>query len=187
MSYTNTGNLTGIPLDMLYVGLGSHDRDITDTSLYNQTDLITEFRTGPVTHLLITGLELGQDTNDTQNYSRNIPGNTNNYFRAVPLLSPANAGAFRRDARHFVWTSLAKRQAGASSNLRRDLAARGIDSIFIARKKRVTLVRGVLARRGWRGRRPWSCPTSVRRNRPAPSARRPAGAGSAPTAPRSRP
>ncbi len=90
---TNLGNLTGLPLDQLYVGLGSHDRDITDTSLYNQTDLIAQFQTGPVSHLLVTGLELGQDTNDTQNYSRNIPGNANNYFRAVPLLSPPNAPA----------------------------------------------------------------------------------------------
>jgi len=89
----NFGNLTGLPLDQLYVGLGSHDRDITDTSLYNQTDLIAEFRTGPVSHLLIAGLELGQDTNDTQNFSRNLPGNTNNYFRAVPLLAPTYAPA----------------------------------------------------------------------------------------------
>jgi catecholate siderophore receptor len=89
----NTGNLTPLPLDQLYVGIGSHDRDITDTSLYNQTDLITEFRTGPVSHLLITGLELGQDTNDTQNYSRNIPGSTSNFFRAVPLASPMYAPA----------------------------------------------------------------------------------------------
>jgi catecholate siderophore receptor len=75
---TNLGNATSLPLDQLFVGLGSHDRNITDTSLYNQTDLITDFTTGPVRHLLITGLELGQDTNNTQNFSRNI---------AVPLIS----------------------------------------------------------------------------------------------------
>ncbi len=74
---------------MLFVGIGSHDRDITDTSLYNQTDLITEFQTGPISHLLITGLELGRDTNNTQNYSRNIPGNPNNYFYAYSLVNPA--------------------------------------------------------------------------------------------------
>ena len=86
---TNLGNATPLPLDVLFVGLGSHDRDITDTSLYNQTDLITEFTTGPIAHLLIAGLELGQDTNNTQNYSRNIPGNPNNYFRAFSLVNPA--------------------------------------------------------------------------------------------------
>jgi catecholate siderophore receptor len=40
-----------------------------------------------VRHLLITGLELGQDTNDTQNYSRNIAGST--WFRVLTLENPA--------------------------------------------------------------------------------------------------
>ncbi len=84
---TNLGNATPLPLDQLYVGLGSHDRNITDTSLYNQTDLITDFTTGSVRHLLITGLELGQDTNNTQNYSRNIAGAT--WFRVLTLENPA--------------------------------------------------------------------------------------------------
>jgi catecholate siderophore receptor len=84
----NLGNVTPLPLSQLYVGLGSHDRSITDTSLYNQTDLIFEFATGGVRHQLVAGLELGRDTNDTQNFSRNIPGNPNNYFRAVSLVDP---------------------------------------------------------------------------------------------------
>ena len=53
---------------------------------------------------------------------------------AVPLLSPAHADAFERDARHFAWTPLARGQAGAARNLRRDLAARGIGAVCIARK-----------------------------------------------------
>ena len=84
----NLGNITPLPLTSLYVGLGSHDRSITDTSLYNQTDLIFDFATGGMRHQLIAGLELGRDTNDTQNFSRNIPGNPNNYFRAVSLVDP---------------------------------------------------------------------------------------------------
>jgi catecholate siderophore receptor len=40
----NLGNITSLPLSSLYVGIGSHDRDITDTSLYNQTDVITSSR-----------------------------------------------------------------------------------------------------------------------------------------------
>ena len=83
---TNLGNATPLPLDELHVGLGSHDRNIADTSLYNQTDLITDFTTGPVRHLLIAGLELGQDTNNTQNYSRNIAGST--WFRVLSLVNP---------------------------------------------------------------------------------------------------
>ncbi len=85
---TNLGNTTSLPLASLNVGLGSHDREITDTSIYNQTDLITEFSTGPVKHLLIAGLELGRDTNNTQNYSRNNSGLT--YFRVLSLVDPAN-------------------------------------------------------------------------------------------------
>ena len=85
----NLGNTTPLPLGSLYVGLGSHDRNITDTSLYNQTDVISDFATGSVRHQLIVGLELGRDTNDTENFSRNIPGNPNNYFRAVSLENPA--------------------------------------------------------------------------------------------------
>ncbi|MEO8346798.1 MAG: TonB-dependent siderophore receptor [Betaproteobacteria bacterium] len=83
----NLSNTTSLPLSSLFVGLGSHDRDITDTSIYNQTDLITEFVTGPVKHLLITGLELGRDTNSTQNFSRNITGST--WFRVLSLTDPA--------------------------------------------------------------------------------------------------
>ena len=44
---TNLANTTALPLSQLFVGLGSHDRNITDTSVFNQTDLITAFATGP--------------------------------------------------------------------------------------------------------------------------------------------
>ena len=74
---------------MLYVGLGSHDRVITDSSLYNRTDVIMNLVTGEIRHQLIAGLELGRDTNNVENSSRNIPGNANNYFRAVSLVDPA--------------------------------------------------------------------------------------------------
>jgi len=89
----NLSNTTLLPLDVLYVGLGSHDRDITDSTLYNQTDLIAEFATGPVAHQLLVGFEIGEERNETQNYTRNIPGNPNNYFRAVPLTAPVYATA----------------------------------------------------------------------------------------------
>ena len=36
---------------------------------------------------LIAGLELGQDTNDTQNYTRNIPGNQQLFSRGVARVS----------------------------------------------------------------------------------------------------
>ncbi|HEY2818038.1 MAG TPA: TonB-dependent siderophore receptor [Casimicrobiaceae bacterium] len=85
---TNLGNATTLPLDQLFVGLGSHDRKIDDDSLYNQTDLITDFQTGLVHHELIAGLELGRDNNRIDNSTRNIAGNPNNYFRALSLDNP---------------------------------------------------------------------------------------------------
>jgi catecholate siderophore receptor len=86
---TNLANGTALPLESLYVGIGSHDRIITDWSLYNQTDLVTNFSTGPIRHQLIAGLEFGWDENDTNNTSRNIPGNPNALFRVVSLTDPA--------------------------------------------------------------------------------------------------
>ncbi|HSD52766.1 MAG TPA: TonB-dependent siderophore receptor [Burkholderiales bacterium] len=89
---TNLSNGTPLPPWALSVGLGSHDRNIKDTLLFNQTDLIAEFQTGPVRHLLITGLELGRETNRAQNYSRNNPGSS--FFGVVSLVDPAyNSGA----------------------------------------------------------------------------------------------
>ena len=85
----NLSNATMLPLDMLFVGLGSHDRVITDSSIYNQTDVIVNVETGLLRHQIIAGLELGRDTNNVQNSTRNIPGNPNNYFRVLSLVDPA--------------------------------------------------------------------------------------------------
>ncbi|HTP63456.1 MAG TPA: TonB-dependent siderophore receptor [Burkholderiales bacterium] len=89
---TNLGNATALPLSQLFVGLGSHDRNITDSSFYNQTDLITNVQTGPVRHDLIFGLELGSERNNTNNTSRNqLP---NAFFLIDPLVNPVyQAGA----------------------------------------------------------------------------------------------
>src|SRR5215475_112719 len=76
----NASNSTLLPLAALSVQLGSHDRQITDESLYNQTDLITRFETGPVRHTLLLGLELGWDSYRNQNFSRALP--------VVPLVAP---------------------------------------------------------------------------------------------------
>jgi catecholate siderophore receptor len=72
-----TGNYTTDPLQDIFAQLGSHDRDIHDSSLYNTTDLITKFDTGSVTNTLITGAELGRDIYTNQGYIRS----------GLPLLS----------------------------------------------------------------------------------------------------
>jgi catecholate siderophore receptor len=72
-----TGNYTTDPLQDIFAQLGSHDRDIHDSSLYNTTDLITKFDMGSVANTLITGAELGRDIYTNQGYTRS----------GLPLLS----------------------------------------------------------------------------------------------------
>lgn len=62
---------TNLPLSQLYVRQQSHDRNIRDYSIFNQTELTAKFDTGPVKHTLLTGLELGHDGYNNQNYYRN--------------------------------------------------------------------------------------------------------------------
>ncbi|HTJ95786.1 MAG TPA: TonB-dependent siderophore receptor [Pararobbsia sp.] len=70
----SNGNYTTLPLSDLYIKLQSHDRIITDSSLYDTTDLITKFNTGWIKHELITGIEVGHDNYTNQSYTRsNLP------------------------------------------------------------------------------------------------------------------
>jgi len=86
----NTSNSTALPLTSLFVGLGSHDRVITDNAFYNQTDLITRIETGSIRHDLIVGLEVGNERNNTNNTSRNtINASPNVLFASVPLVDPS--------------------------------------------------------------------------------------------------
>ena len=88
----NAANNTTLPTSQLFVGLGSHDRQIEDSSIYNQTDVISKFSTGWVGHQLLTGVELGQDYNEVRNSSRNV--GTSAFFTSVPLDNPTRiAGA----------------------------------------------------------------------------------------------
>jgi catecholate siderophore receptor len=90
----NTGNTTSVPVSQLYAGMGPHDRVIKDTSVYNQTDLISEFITGSVAHTMITGLEFGRDTYNNQASTRSdptirvAPGVANVFF-VMPLVAPS--------------------------------------------------------------------------------------------------
>jgi catecholate siderophore receptor len=83
----NVSNSTDLPNSQLFVGLGSHDRKINDEALYNQTDLVTRFKTGSIGHELLAGVELGWDQNKVRNSSRNLPGGA--FFTSVSLEDPA--------------------------------------------------------------------------------------------------
>jgi catecholate siderophore receptor len=76
-----TGNFTPLSPAQLSVRLTSHDRNIVDESIYNVTDVTSEFSTGALKHSLLVGLELGRDTYRNQAYTRsNLP--------IVSLLTP---------------------------------------------------------------------------------------------------
>ncbi|VVD63043.1 TonB-dependent receptor [Pandoraea terrigena] len=86
------GPTAGVPsysLDQLWVQLQSHDRKITDSSLYNQTDVVKTFATGPVKHTLIAGAEFGQDTYENQAYSRTGAGQSTGFLGWIPASSTA--------------------------------------------------------------------------------------------------
>lgn len=60
-SPAGTTLLSGTPLQFLEAVRQERDRLIDDESLYNQTDLIAKFATGPLAHTLSTGIEIGAD------------------------------------------------------------------------------------------------------------------------------
>jgi catecholate siderophore receptor len=75
----------------LWVEMQSHDRDIVDTSIDNQTDLIGKFNTGSVKHELILGAEFGRDTYSNQSLSRTGAGMPSGYVDFVSLDNPSDA------------------------------------------------------------------------------------------------
>jgi len=60
----------GLNPSQLWVEMQSHDRNITDNSVDNQTDLISKFSTGFIHHELVVGMEAGRDTYNNQTYYR---------------------------------------------------------------------------------------------------------------------
>ncbi|HZR33936.1 MAG TPA: TonB-dependent receptor, partial [Nevskia sp.] len=55
-------NVDHLPLDQLYVQIGSHARNIKDTSAFDQTDVLWKFETGRLRHDFVAGAEIGRDT-----------------------------------------------------------------------------------------------------------------------------
>lgn len=87
---TSPGSYTSAPLSDLNVLLGSHARDILDTSAYDQFDMTWTFRTGPLEHQLILGGELGRETYQNQALAYDdLP--------IVPLVNPPHLSAAQAD------------------------------------------------------------------------------------------
>ena len=75
----------------LWVELQSHDRNIVDTSIDNQTDLIVKFNTAGIKHELIVGAEFGRDTYSNQSLYRTGAGLPAGYIGFVSLANPSDA------------------------------------------------------------------------------------------------
>ncbi|WP_150667725.1 TonB-dependent receptor [Pandoraea anhela] len=84
-----TAGIPSYSLDQLFVQLQSHDRQITDTALFNQTDVVKKFDTGPFKHTLIAGAELGRDTYENQTYLRTGAGQSQSFLGWIPANSTA--------------------------------------------------------------------------------------------------
>ncbi|MES2104856.1 MAG: TonB-dependent siderophore receptor [Pseudomonadota bacterium] len=93
---------SNLPLSSLYERIQSHDRDIRDYSIFNQSELAAKLSAGGFRHDLLVGLELGHDGYDNQNYYRNgscngvalnPAGGTSGYIACVPLLNPNNGNS----------------------------------------------------------------------------------------------
>ena len=93
---------SNLPLSSLYERLQSHDRNIRDYSLFNQTEYTTTIESGAFKHQVLAGVELGHDGYDNQNYYRNgtcngvaltAPTATSGYVSCVPLLNPGSSNS----------------------------------------------------------------------------------------------
>jgi catecholate siderophore receptor len=95
----------GQPYDTLFVRQQSHDRNIFDIALNNQTELNWKFDTGPIQHATLWGIDLGYESYYNQNYFRN--GSCNG--AALAQLAPTTG--------YVSCTSLAFPGSGADSPL----------------------------------------------------------------------
>lgn len=90
---SSPAGISALPLDQLWAELQSHDRLIHDTSLYNQLEANADFATGPFSHELLVGSEVGHDDYRNQGYTRT--GSCNGvalgagYVGCVTVLDPA--------------------------------------------------------------------------------------------------
>ena len=92
-------NNSNLPLSSLFARIQSHDRDLRDQDIYNQTELVANLGAGAIKHNLLAGLELGHSGYDNQAYYRNgscngkalnAAGATNGYIACVPVIDPNN-------------------------------------------------------------------------------------------------
>jgi catecholate siderophore receptor len=85
--FGNTPPTATTPLASIVVGRDRPASSGVQTNLTEQLDLTAHFSTGPITHNLMSGLEIARQTSDLDRYSN--PFNANNVWIAeTPLLAP---------------------------------------------------------------------------------------------------
>src|SRR5690606_35774046 len=75
------------------------DREIDDTSLYNQTELIAKFTTGQVKHTVVAGVEIGRDEYERQNFNwTGVPDQSihNPVYGAMPDSATRTRGSLQK-------------------------------------------------------------------------------------------
>ncbi|EIJ41274.1 TonB-dependent siderophore receptor [Beggiatoa alba B18LD] len=80
------------PLEAMTITRSRRDREIDDTAIYNQTDLIAKFETAGIRHTVTTGIEIGRDTYENQGYTWSTLPSTN---AANPFYESAPSSATR--------------------------------------------------------------------------------------------
>lgn len=70
-----TANAAALPLESIIVRREPQVRDGLDTILVNQTEALLRARTGPVSHNLLAGFEIGRESSEVTRYS--FPANAN--------------------------------------------------------------------------------------------------------------
>ncbi len=81
---------SGVPLSQLFIRQQSHDRNIYDFTLDNQTELTAKFDTGPVGHTFLIGAEFAYESYWNQNYYR--AGTCNGVAMQTPLATNGYTG-----------------------------------------------------------------------------------------------
>ncbi|MFZ6646503.1 TonB-dependent receptor [Undibacterium sp. TJN25] len=113
--------ISNLPLSSLYERIQSHDRNIRDYSIFNQSELAARFSAGGFKHELLVGLELGHDGYDNQGFYRNGScngvalnpvGGTSGYIACVPVLNPNNGNSPAN-----VPTSVGNRAGGTANTV----------------------------------------------------------------------
>jgi catecholate siderophore receptor len=77
----------GTPLDQIVAGRDAPWSSGLLTNLTNQTDVVSRFDTGPLTHALVTGVEWSRQTSNLFRYANQFNAD-NDWISETPLLNP---------------------------------------------------------------------------------------------------